>query len=220
MIHIQLDITGGGPRSLVYADVTATARTLVYDYAGVQLEPDGQATVAALNGRIRIGTWTAEPVTCEPDQVMVTWIGPDADHCDIVETKHLDTWIAARLEPLLATHPDLIGFTGDIGTWIDRHPTTTVRTALAGWAADNLATSLLDGNHHIIAHNFIACHHPDPTILDPVNPVDPDITGPNPDLAVSDPINPGLVDPGLVDPGLVDSGITGLIGDPTPPTLD
>ncbi|MDR2930894.1 MAG: hypothetical protein LBV06_08350 [Propionibacteriaceae bacterium] len=158
MLHIELSITGGDSRSLCFADTIDTARTLVYDYAGVQLEPDGQATVAALNGRIRIGTWSSQPVTCSEDEVMVTWIGPDADQSDLVPAKRLDTWIAARLEPLLSGHPELIGFTGDIGAWIDRHPTASVRTALANWAADNLAASLLEGNQHIIARNLIHVH--------------------------------------------------------------
>ncbi len=145
MLTITLTLTDQTTRVLCYADTIDTARTIGYDYGHVNLTPDGTATVAALNGAVTIGTWTVTETDCPPDSAMVTWIGPDAPTSAIVARRDLHTWLAARIEPLMATHPDLIGFGGEIGVWVNRDVTATVRKAIAGWAADDLAESLLAG---------------------------------------------------------------------------
>ncbi|MDR2975299.1 MAG: hypothetical protein LBV00_11415 [Propionibacteriaceae bacterium] len=170
MLRVDLAITGGDTRTLCYTDTIDTARRLVYDYTAVRLDSDNRATVAALNGRIPIGTWTTTETESDPAMVNVTWIGPNADTSVTVEAKHFPDWLATRLEALIVAHPDAIGFAGDIGSWIGRDPTATVRRELAKWAAASLATSLLAGNQHVLARNLIHVWAPtldDPTIEDP-----------------------------------------------------
>lgn len=155
MLQITLTINDTD-RILCYTDTEATARTIVYDRGAVTLESDGTATVRALNGRLVIGTWRADPAPAKPGSVLVTWIGPDADASALIPEASLDTWLAARIEPLLEAHPDLLGFAGVLGDFISRGPTKTVRQALAGWAADTIAATLLAGDQVTLGGNLLA----------------------------------------------------------------
>jgi len=144
-----------GSRVLCYTTHPDAARIIAYDRAGIHLDDDGTATVTALDTKMPIGTWETTTITPSPGMVAVTWIGPDADTSALVKHATLATWIAKRIEPLLTTHPDLIGFTGTLGTHLDTTHTKALRAQLATTAGHALAQKITTGGQVAILGNHL-----------------------------------------------------------------
>ncbi|MDR0284736.1 MAG: hypothetical protein LBI33_07580 [Propionibacteriaceae bacterium] len=165
MLQIIATVEGQGDRTLAYADTLTTAKILAGDRAGVSLDDDNRITQRAFNGVVQLGTWRADEATCEPGEVLVTWIGPDADTSEPVAEHALTGWIADRLEPLLRRgDPSMLRFGGSVGDWIPSSMLATasaaVRAAVAQAAAVGITTALYAGNDVSLGQNLLAITRP------------------------------------------------------------